>query len=100
MQNRYLKVVQNKEKLWELPQGPRVVLASVASLAAGMSLQLLVDWAPNPANLIIFPGKAPVSRTATLDSLYCHVAIITSGEYMQYGVSMRLARTPSGQKGL
>ena len=52
----------SKEKLWELPPGPRVVLASVPSLAAGMSLQLLVDWAPNPNNLIIFPGTAQVRR--------------------------------------
>ena len=50
----------SKEKLWELPPGPRVVLASVPSLVAGMSLQLLVDWAPNPNNLIVFPGTAPV----------------------------------------
>lgn len=59
-QRRHVKICHTRENLWELPPGPRVVMASVPSLDAGMSLQLLVDWAPNPNNLIVFPGEAPV----------------------------------------
>lgn len=60
---RHVQVCHSREKLWALPAGPKVVLASMASLAAGTSLQLLVDWGPNPNNLILFPAQAPV-RTA------------------------------------
>lgn len=61
---RHVQVCDSREKLWSLPPGPKVVLASLPSLAAGISLQLLVDWGPNPNNLIIFPGQAPVSKLA------------------------------------
>lgn len=58
---RHVQVCHSREKLWALPPGPKVVMASVPTLAAGMSLQLLVDWGPNPNNLIIFPFQALVS---------------------------------------
>ena len=56
---RHVQVCHSREKLWALPAGPKVVLASMASLAAGTSLQLLVDWGPNPNNLILFPATSP-----------------------------------------
>ena len=63
---RYVRVCHTKDKLWGLPPGPKVVLASVPSLATGMSAQLLVDWGPNPNNLIIFPGQAAVRSGSSM----------------------------------
>ena len=62
---RSMKVCHSREELWALPPGPKVVLASVLSLAAGAALQLLVDWGPNPNNLILFPAQAPVSPSSS-----------------------------------
>lgn len=36
-------------------------MATLPSLEAGGSRQLLAEWADNPANLILFTGRAPVS---------------------------------------
>ena len=48
----------------QLPKGPKVVLASLSSLEAGLARQLFVDWAPNPTNLIVF--------TTDLEVILCH----------------------------
>lgn len=47
-------------ELAALGHGPKLVLATLATLEAGGARQLLVEWAANPANLLLFPGRAPV----------------------------------------
>ena len=46
--------------------GPKVVLATLASLEAGLARQLFVEWARDSRNLIIFPLQAQVMLPATL----------------------------------
>jgi hypothetical protein len=48
------------EELATLRPGPRVVMATLPSLEAGGARQLLTAWAVNPANLILFTGRAMV----------------------------------------
>lgn len=58
-----------RAELAALGHGPKLVLATLGTLEAGASRQLLVEWAANPANLVLFPGRAPARaprRAATL----------------------------------
>ncbi|KAG2494598.1 hypothetical protein HYH03_007363 [Edaphochlamys debaryana] len=54
---RKLSVVTRVEELGAIP-GPKVVLATLASLEAGPARQLLVEWAAQPRNTIIFTERA------------------------------------------
>ncbi|GAB4814627.1 hypothetical protein N2152v2_001673 [Parachlorella kessleri] len=51
---RFLKVLSRREELGRLPQGPKVVLATLPTLGAGPSRQLLLEWAGDPRNAVIF----------------------------------------------
>ena len=42
-----------------LPRGPKVVVASLSSLDAGVARELLVEWAGNPNCAVVFPGQPP-----------------------------------------
>lgn len=44
--------------------GPKVVLASSASLEWGLSRQLLADWAADPTNVILFTQRCPPDTLA------------------------------------
>ena len=59
-ESRYLKAVHTVEQALAVGRGPRVVLASLPSLAAGLSRQLLLQWAPAPSNLLLFTSAPPV----------------------------------------
>ncbi|CAL8467688.1 g7226 [Coccomyxa elongata] len=63
---RQLKLCRSVEELAKLPPGPRVVMATLPSLEAGGSRQLLAEWADKPANLILFTGRAPSGTLAGL----------------------------------
>ena len=58
--SRYMKLCHTREELARLPQGPKLVLATLPSLQAGMARQLLVEWAAEPRNLILFTQQAEV----------------------------------------
>ena len=58
---RHLRLCHTREQLWQLPHGPKVVLATLPSLTGGASRQLFAEWASNPAHLILFPSRAQVS---------------------------------------
>lgn len=60
----------NMEELEELPDQPKVVLASMASLEAGMGRNLLVDWASNPDNLILFVERAQAGTVSSFIQAY------------------------------
>lgn len=55
---RYLKLCHTREELGRLPQGPKLVLATLPSLQAGMARELFVEWAADPRNLILFTQAA------------------------------------------
>ncbi len=57
---RYLKLCHTREELGRLPQGPKLVLATLPSLQAGMARDLFVEWAADPRNLILFTQPAEV----------------------------------------
>ena len=59
---RYMKLCHTREELARLPQGPKLVLATLPSLQAGMARDLLVEWAPDPRNLILFTQQAEVGH--------------------------------------
>ena len=66
-----MRVCDSREKLLQLPGGPKVILASLPSLTAGLSRQLFVDWAPNPANLIVFTSDQMVRSSPSHWVLTC-----------------------------
>ncbi|KAJ8554425.1 hypothetical protein K7X08_025103 [Anisodus acutangulus] len=53
---RKIKLVINKSALEEAP-GPKVVMASMASLEAGFPHDLFVEWAADPKNLVMFTER-------------------------------------------
>lgn len=55
-----MKVCHTREELARLPQGPKLVLATLPDLSAGMSRELFMQWAPNPSNTILFTQEAEV----------------------------------------
>lgn len=57
---RYMKLCHTREELARLPQGPKLVLATLPSLQAGMARDLFMEWAPDPNNLILFTQQAEV----------------------------------------
>ena len=63
-QTRFLKICHERWELDSLPRGPKVVLASMASLDAGPARGLVSEWASNSRNLIVFPTSAPVGTLA------------------------------------
>ncbi len=60
-----MKLCHAREELARLPQGPKVVLATLPSLQAGMARDLFVEWAADPRNLILFTQQAEVCKVIT-----------------------------------
>ena len=58
--HRYMKLCHTREELARLPQGPKLVLATLPSLHAGCARDLFLEWAPDPKNLILFSQQAEV----------------------------------------
>ena len=54
---RHVKIIQSREQLAALPPGPKAVLATLPTLEAGASRDLLVDWASDPHSLIILTER-------------------------------------------
>lgn len=62
---RKIKLVINKSALEEAP-GPKVVMASMASLEAGSSHDLFVEWAADPKNLVMFTERGQFGTLARI----------------------------------
>ncbi|CAN4085894.1 unnamed protein product [Withania somnifera] len=62
---RKIKLVINKSALEEAP-GPKVVMASMASLEAGFSHDLFVEWAADPKNLVLFSERGQFGTLARI----------------------------------
>ncbi|KAH0721772.1 hypothetical protein KY290_006344 [Solanum tuberosum] len=63
--HRKIKLVINKSALEEAP-GSKVVMASMASLEAGFSHDLFVEWAADPKNLVMFTERGQFGTLARL----------------------------------
>ena len=59
---RYLKALNSLAEMKKLPFGPKVVLATDASMEAGPSRQLFAEWGSDPRNLIVV-SKEPLKGT-------------------------------------
>ncbi|BBN04094.1 cleavage and polyadenylation specificity factor subunit 2 [Marchantia polymorpha subsp. ruderalis] len=57
---KYLKLCHTRKDLDDLPAGPKVVFASMASLEAGFARELFVEWATDPNNLVLFTERGQV----------------------------------------
>ncbi|XP_050385415.1 cleavage and polyadenylation specificity factor subunit 2 [Argentina anserina] len=61
-----VKLLVNKSELDNAPEGPKVVLASMASLEAGFSHDIFVEWATDSKNLILFAERAQFGTLARM----------------------------------
>nr|KYP65390.1 Cleavage and polyadenylation specificity factor subunit 2 [Cajanus cajan] len=56
----------NKTELDNAPEGPKVVLASMASLEAGFSHDIFVEWANDVKNLVLFTERGQFATLARM----------------------------------
>ncbi|XP_058205943.1 cleavage and polyadenylation specificity factor subunit 2 [Rhododendron vialii] len=56
----------NKSALDKVPDGPKIVLASMASLEAGFSHDIFVEWAPDVKNLVLFTERGQFGTLARM----------------------------------
>lgn len=56
----------NKDELEKVPDGPKVVLASMASLEAGFSHDIFVEWATDAKNLVFFTERGQYATLARM----------------------------------
>ncbi|PRQ60210.1 putative KH-domain/beta-lactamase-domain protein, archaea [Rosa chinensis] len=61
-----VKLLVNKSKLDNAPEGPKVVLASMASLEAGFSHNIFVEWATDAKNLVLFTERIQFGTLARM----------------------------------
>ncbi|KAM7251113.1 hypothetical protein ACFE04_022996 [Oxalis oulophora] len=54
---KHIRLLVNKSDLDNAPEGPKVVLASMASLEAGFSHDIFVEWANDLRNLVLFTER-------------------------------------------
>eukprot|EP00252_Welwitschia_mirabilis_P013317 TRINITY_DN2933_c0_g1_i2.p1 TRINITY_DN2933_c0_g1~~TRINITY_DN2933_c0_g1_i2.p1 ORF type:complete len:452 (-),score=102.77 TRINITY_DN2933_c0_g1_i2:296-1651(-) len=65
-QLRHINVVTSKEDIEKVPAGPKVVLASMASLEGGFSRDIFIEWATDTKNLIIFTERGQFGTLARM----------------------------------
>ncbi|XP_010550556.1 PREDICTED: cleavage and polyadenylation specificity factor subunit 2 isoform X2 [Tarenaya hassleriana] len=63
---RHVSLMINKTDLDNTPLGPKVVLASMASLEAGFSHDIFVEWANDPKNLVLFTERGQFGTLARM----------------------------------
>ena len=69
---RYLIVCHSLQEFRTLRKGPKVVLASVGTLAAGPARQLFCEWAADPRSLVILTDKLkPGTLSYELQEVSC-----------------------------
>ncbi|KAM1142092.1 hypothetical protein ACFX13_042708 [Malus domestica] len=61
-----IRLLVSKSELDDAPDGPKVVLASMASLEAGFSHDIFVEWANDPKNLVLFTERAQFGSLARM----------------------------------
>ncbi|KAJ4706015.1 Cleavage and polyadenylation specificity factor subunit 2 [Melia azedarach] len=63
---KHVALLINKSELDNTPDGPKVVLASMASLEAGFSHDIFVDWASDVKNLVLFTDRGQFGTLARM----------------------------------
>lgn len=63
---KHVTLLVNKSELEKVPEGPKVVLSSMASLEAGFSHDIFVEWADDPKNLVLFTERGQFGTLARM----------------------------------
>ncbi|GAV60143.1 Lactamase_B domain-containing protein/RMMBL domain-containing protein/Beta-Casp domain-containing protein/CPSF100_C domain-containing protein [Cephalotus follicularis] len=63
---KHVRLIVNKSELDNAPVGPKVVLASMASLEAGFSHDIFVEWATDVKNLVLFTERGQFATLARM----------------------------------
>ncbi|KAL7108387.1 hypothetical protein ACP275_06G109300 [Erythranthe tilingii] len=61
-----ITLLVSKSELEKVPDGPKIVLASMASLEVGFSHDIFVEWAADPKNLVLFTERAQFATLARM----------------------------------
>lgn len=61
-----IKLLTSKSELDSVPDGPKVILASMASLEAGFSHDIFVEWAADVKNLVLFTERGQFGTLARM----------------------------------
>ncbi|KAF5190062.1 Cleavage and polyadenylation specificity factor subunit [Thalictrum thalictroides] len=63
---KHVTPILSKQELENVPGGPKVVLASMASLECGFSHDIFVEWATNKKNLVLFTERGQYGTKARM----------------------------------
>ncbi|KAL3524286.1 hypothetical protein ACH5RR_017120 [Cinchona calisaya] len=63
---RHVRLLINKSDLENVPDGPKVVLASMGSLEVGFSHDIFVEWASDIKNLVLFTERGQFATLARM----------------------------------
>ncbi|XAR53657.1 hypothetical protein NMG60_11022294 [Bertholletia excelsa] len=63
---KHVSLLINKGELEKVPEGPKIVLASMASLEAGFSHDIFVEWAADANNLVLFTERGQFGTLARM----------------------------------
>ncbi|CAO2821178.1 unnamed protein product [Amaranthus hypochondriacus] len=63
---RHVTLLINKTELEKVPEGPKIVLASMASLEAGFSHDIFAEWATDHKNLVLFTERGQYATLARM----------------------------------
>ncbi|KAK8946198.1 Cleavage and polyadenylation specificity factor subunit 2 [Platanthera guangdongensis] len=62
----HITLIINKSELETIPDTPKVVLASMASLEVGFSHDIFIDWATDARNLVLFAERGQFGTLARM----------------------------------
>ncbi|MFS7950323.1 putative Beta-Casp domain, cleavage and polyadenylation specificity factor subunit 2 [Helianthus anomalus] len=63
---KHVTLLINKSELENAPEGPKIVLASMASLEVGFSHDIFVEWAADVRNLVLFTERGQFGTRARM----------------------------------
>lgn len=63
---KHVTLLINKSELENIPDGPKIVLASMASLEVGFSHDIFVEWAADVKNLVLFTERGQFATRARM----------------------------------
>lgn len=63
---KHVTLLINKSELENTPEGPKIVLASMASLEVGFSHDIFVEWAADSRNLVLFTERGQFGTRARM----------------------------------
>lgn len=63
---KHISLLISKNELEKAPDGPKIVLASMASLEAGFSHEIFAEWATEPKNLVLFTERGQFATLARM----------------------------------